>query len=201
VIATNATLSGGGRQRSWGTWWWKWGWQLPSGNKAGPIQIGQFTNQPNGARRPTSHAHARVFAAATTSAGFRSWAAPPLSVVACCRCRLALSIAFRTSTLYLYPDPPPGSGPASSNLQTPERGPWFCALRLSSCVFSLQTLLGVLLDLDPVHYLSQLPALPACHIIQTTGRLLAMEAATADQLRDQRGQGAKYWPPFAPWVQ
>jgi hypothetical protein len=23
----------------------------------------------------------------------------------------------------------------------------------------------------------------------------------ADQLRDQRGQGARYWPPFAPWVQ
>jgi hypothetical protein len=22
-----------------------------------------------------------------------------------------------------------------------------------------------------------------------------------DQLRDQRGQGAHYWPPFAPWVQ
>jgi hypothetical protein len=22
-----------------------------------------------------------------------------------------------------------------------------------------------------------------------------------DQLRDQRGQGANYWPPFAPWVQ
>jgi hypothetical protein len=25
--------------------------------------------------------------------------------------------------------------------------------------------------------------------------------AAVDQLRDQRGQGARYWPPFAPWVQ
>jgi hypothetical protein len=24
-------------------------------------------------------------------------------------------------------------------------------------------------------------------------------SSSSDQLRDQRGQGAKYWPPFAPW--